>query len=125
MERKAISSDVIEKQGEVPEGVSPPLLRSKISKAYKDILLAPLSFSGSPAEGDGKMVPREGLHNLSFTFQPLCLPNRDSSPAEAEVWVWDTADSPTGVVTSGSKVRPMTTTPCCPNPAELKYHHSS
>lgn len=35
MERKAISSDVIEKQGEVPEGVLPPLLRSKILKAYR------------------------------------------------------------------------------------------
>lgn len=76
-----------------------------------------LYTQGSPDKSGRKMVPREGLYNLSFTFQQFCLPTRGSSPAEAEVWVWDAADGPTGVVTSGSKVRPMTTPPWGPNPA--------
>lgn len=87
-----------------------------------------LHTQGSPDKGGREMVPREGLYNLSFTFQQFCLPNRDSSPAEAEVWVWDAADDPTGVVTSGSKVRSMTTNYSMqsqPSRTVLKYHHSS
>jgi hypothetical protein len=73
------------------------------------------------------MLRREGLHNLSFSFQSFCLPNGESSPAEAEsgfgmqlmaqhlgnnIWL---QGQPQGY---HSRL-------CQPSKAVLKYHHSS